>query len=204
MKCGCDEAGRGPVIGPMVIAVVCGNDDVFRALGVRDSKMLSPQRREVLFERIHEVSDSISHVIVKEEEIDRAVSKNGLNTLEAQVISGMIREGNEYVIDCPDINERRFTDLLVKMTGNVNIRAEHKADLKYPLVSAASIVAKVLRDREVARIREEIGDFGSGYPSDPRTVEFLRSYFKKNGRLPPHIRKSWKTVNSITGTLDSY
>jgi len=124
--------------------------------------------------------------------------------LEAQVISGMIREGNEYVIDCPDINEKRFTDLLVKMTGNVNIKAEHKADLKYPLVSAASIVAKVLRDREVARIREEIGDFGSGYPSDPRTVEFLRSYFKKNGRLPPHVRKSWKTVNSITGTLDSY
>jgi len=204
VKCGCDEAGRGPVIGPMVIAVVCGNDDVLRALGVRDSKTLSPQRREALFERIHEVSESISHVTVKEEEIDRAVSQNGLNMLEAQVISGMIREGNEYVIDCPDINEKRFTDLLVKMTGNINIRAEHKADLKYPLVSAASIVAKVLRDREIARIRVEIGDFGSGYPSDPRTVEFLRSYFKKNGRLPPHIRKSWKTVNSITGTLDSY
>ncbi|MGC8645197.1 MAG: ribonuclease HII [Thermoplasmata archaeon] len=204
MKCGCDEAGRGPVIGPMVIAVVCGDEERFLELGVRDSKMLSQQRREALFKRIYEVAESVEYRIVSEEEIDTAVSENKLNVLEAKIISQMIREGGDYVIDCPDVNEQRFAALLVSLTGNRNVKAEHKADVKYPLVSAASIVAKVLREREVAKIRDEIGDFGSGYPSDRRTIEFLKSYYRQFRHLPPHTRKSWKTVNSITTTLDFY
>ncbi|MEM3312980.1 MAG: ribonuclease HII [Thermoplasmatales archaeon] len=204
LRCGCDEAGRGPVIGPMVIAVVCGDDSLLHEIGVKDSKKLSQKRREYLFEQITKVSDSVDYTIVSEEEIDGAVIKNELNILEARIISRMIKNGMEYVIDCPDVDEVRFTELLISLTGNHKIRAEHKADEKYPTVSAASIVAKVIREREIGNIKAQLGDFGSGYPSDKRTIDFLRSYYEKYRSLPPHIRKSWKTINSITGTLNSY
>ncbi|MEM0127676.1 MAG: ribonuclease HII [Thermoplasmatales archaeon] len=204
VRCGCDEAGRGPVIGPMVIAVVCGDDSLLHKIGVKDSKKLSQKRREYLFGEITKVSDSVDYTIVSEEEIDRAVLRNELNVLEARIISRMIRQGMEYVIDCPDVNEVRFSELLINLSGNHKIRAEHKADEKYPTVSAASIVAKVIREREIDSIKAQLGDFGSGYPSDKRTVDFLRSYYEKYQSLPSHVRRSWKTINLITGTLDLY
>ncbi|MCL4334360.1 MAG: ribonuclease HII [Candidatus Thermoplasmatota archaeon] len=204
MLCGCDEAGRGPVIGPMVIAVVCGDPEKMRRIGVKDSKALSESRRESIYDLIMKDSELANYVIVTEEEIDESTFRGELNLLEARVISRMISRENEYVIDCPDVNEERFAKLIGVLSGNDKITAKHKADVNYPLVSAASIVAKVIREREISRIKEELGDFGSGYPSDQRTVVYLRDYFRKNRKLPPHVRRSWKTVNAITSSLDEY
>jgi len=204
MICGCDEAGRGPVIGPMVVAIVCGDSDSFKKIGVKDSKMLSESKREFLLEQIMNIARSVEYVIVREEEIDRATYKKQLNLLEAVTISSMIKQENEYIVDCPDVNEERFSRLLTELSGNKKIISRHKADIDFPLVSAASIVAKVLREREISKIKEELGDFGSGYPSDTRTVTFLRNYFMKNGRMPPHVRRSWKTIYSITSKLEDF
>lgn len=204
MLCGIDEAGRGPVIGPMVIAVVCGVSDAFKSLGVRDSKLLTEYRREKILPDIFRIATHYEFHIVNEREIDEAVSKNLLNDLEARHIASLMQIGNSYIVDCPDINEERFRQLLIRLSGIESIVAEHKADLNYPLVSAASIVAKVVREREIQKIKDEIGDFGSGYPSDPRTIEFIRNYFKEHGEMPPHTRKSWKTVRNIIESLDRY
>ncbi|MGC8574624.1 MAG: ribonuclease HII [Thermoplasmata archaeon] len=204
MLCGIDEAGRGPVIGPMVIAVVCGHNETFRNIGAKDSKLLTEGRRESILSNILETSEHHSFIIIGEEEIDEAVSKNLLNFLEAKHIASLMQKGNSYIVDCPDINEARFKKILSDISGIDDIIAEHKADINYPVVSAASILAKVTREREIEKIKKEIGDFGSGYPSDPRTINFLREYYRKNHVLPPHTRKSWKTVKNITGTLDWY
>jgi len=204
MLCGIDEAGRGPVIGPMVIAVVCGNNETFRSIGAKDSKLLTEGRRESILSNILKISDYHNFVVIGEEEIDEAVSKKRLNFLEAKHIASLMQKGNSYIVDCPDVNETRFKKILSDISGIDDIIAEHKADLIYPVVSAASILAKVMRESEIKNIREEIGDFGSGYPSDPRTINFLRDYYRKNRVLPPHTRKSWKTVKNITGTLDWY
>ncbi|MGC8562578.1 MAG: ribonuclease HII [Thermoplasmata archaeon] len=204
MLCGCDEAGRGPVIGPMVIAVVCGDSEKIKRIGVKDSKLLSEGAREVMFKEINEVAGYVEYVIVDESKIDEATFKNGLNLLEARTMATLIKPDNEYIIDCPDVNEERFSKLLTELSGNKNITSRHKADVFYPLVSAASIVAKVTREKEIAKIKSEIGDFGSGYPSDQRTIQFLKDYYRKYGRLPSHVRRSWKTVNAITSTLENY
>ncbi len=204
MNCGIDEAGRGPVIGPMVIAVVCGDPEKIRNIGVRDSKTLSEATRERMFDAIVKSADHVEFIVVREEEIDDSTFKNELNLLEAKVISRLIKPGNDYTIDCPDVNEERFSRLLTELTGNSGITSRHKADVNFPLVSAASIIAKVTREREISKIRREIGDFGSGYPSDERTISFLKDYFRKNRKLPPHVRKSWKTVNNITTDLFEY
>jgi ribonuclease HII len=204
MQCGCDEAGRGPVIGPMVIAIVCGDPDSIKRIGVKDSKVLSESTRESMYDLIKEAATSVDFVVVSESQIDESTFKNELNLLEAKEMSKMIRSDNEYVIDCPDVNEERFAKLMTQLSGNERITAKHKADVDYPLVSAASIIAKVTREREIMKIKEEIGEFGSGYPSDERTISYLKKYFRENKKLPPHVRRSWKTVNAITSTLDDY
>ena len=101
-------------------------------------------------------------------------------------------------VDAADVNESRFSEeILSHLSYRPKIISEHKADAKYPEVSAASIIAKVERDRRVEKIAEEIGDFGSGYPADPRTYEFLRRYYREHGDLPPHVRRSWKSAKKV-------
>jgi len=73
----------------------------------------------------------------------------------------------------------------------------HKADAKIPVVAAASIIAKETREMEIEKIKDEIGDFGSGYPSDKRTIKFLESFYADNGKWPKGTRKSWKTLERI-------
>jgi ribonuclease HII len=204
MLCGCDEAGRGPVIGPMVVAVVCGDQEIMRKIGVRDSKKLTQFRRENLNRLILEKAESVNVKIVSEKEIDDATKRNELNLLEAKVMASMFVKGNSYIVDCPDVNEARFAELLSRITGIDDIISRHKADVNFPMVSAASIVAKVRREEEINKIKEEIGEFGSGYPSDSRTIDFLRTYFSVNKKFPPHVRQSWKTLDRINSTLSDY
>lgn len=213
--CGVDEAGRGPVIGPLVIAGAAVSDDAeLREMGVRDSKVLSPGRREELDARIRKVA-RVHLEVITAEEIDTLRSAQSLNLIEAQVFAKVIRtlDVQTAYVDAADASEENFRREVASRAGpNVTVVAKHKADSLFPVVSAASIVAKVRRDAEVRKIAAEFGmDIGSGYPSDPTTVAFLEKWIKDHGNPPPHVRMSWKTIQRMvasarTGarTLDDY
>ncbi|NPA75364.1 MAG: ribonuclease HII [Euryarchaeota archaeon] len=212
MVCGVDEAGRGPVIGPMVVAGVCANEEFLREIGVRDSKRLTPGRRERLAELIKNEAERVVVRVVAPEEIDRMRESMTINELEVQVFSEVITELHAEVVyvDAADVNEERFAEKIkARVPFEVEIISRHKADDIYPAVSAASIIAKVERDRLIEKIASEIGDFGSGYPADPRTTEFLLQYYREHGAMPPHVRMSWKSVKKIIkrveqSTLDAF
>ncbi len=212
MSCGVDEAGRGPVIGPMVIAGVCADDDALRAMGVRDSKKLSPKRRERLAEEIRKIADAVVIRVVPPEEIDSMREVMTINELEVQIFAEVIGKLNttEVYVDAADVNESRFADAINSLLPEpIKIVSHHKADDEFPAVGAASIIAKVERDRIIEEITKELGDFGSGYPADPRTYEFLVDYYRRHGKMPPHVRMSWKSVKKIKAkaeqsSLDSF
>jgi ribonuclease HII len=204
---GVDEAGRGCVVGPLVVAGVSATRSGVRELkklGVKDSKKLSPKRRVALYPKILEVADSVRWVSIPPEEIDAVVLRGKklrkLNYLEAVYFARVIDLlGAERVtVDASDVIPRRFgSDIAKNMEGKCAVRSFHKADRDFPVVSAASIIAKVERDRQVEALREANGDFGSGYPSDPATRSFLSELLRKGDPLPPYVRKSWKTWESI-------
>ncbi len=207
---GIDEAGRGPVIGPMVVAGVLIRGKrlkILREAGVKDSKLLSRGRREELKDLILEVADAHVIRVVHPKRIDEAVSIRGLNKLEAEVMAEVIRELRPTlaIVDAPMVNTRKFASMIKALAGELNFRllARNKADKKYLHVAAASILAKVERDRIIDEIKEELGvDFGSGYPSDPKTREFIRKVLKGGKRLDV-IRWNWATVHRITFTSES-
>jgi ribonuclease HII len=204
MICGIDEAGRGPVIGPMVICgILIGKKDVerLRQLGVKDSKLLSPSRREMLDRLIKEVAQRYDFVRISPEEIDRERERRSLNDFEAEKFGYLISrlKPSEVYIDSVDPNPRKFMDRIFQYTEHrpKRIVVENFADRKYIPVAAASILAKVERDRLVDELRRRFGDFGSGYPSDPRTISFLREWKKVHGEFPNFVRKSWETLKNI-------
>ncbi len=208
---GIDEAGRGPVIGPMVIAGIAMRKHLIKELteiGVKDSKKMTPNKRKNLFPKILELADEYVIRIISPHEIDKAVNmkigrKYGLlNRMEAKIIAEIILELKPQVaiVDSPGVNEETFKKMVMESINKkleVNIISEHKADEKYPIVSAASIIAKVKRDEIIENLKKEYGDFGSGYPSDPKTREFLKKYYIKNKEFPDIVRKSWKTLEKI-------
>ncbi|MEM4262642.1 MAG: ribonuclease HII [Thermoplasmata archaeon] len=202
MICGIDEAGRGPIIGPLVI---CGlaveKDDLLRQLGVRDSKKLSKRRREELCPKIEKVASGIEIVEISASEIDALRQEMTMNQLEAKIFASIIHKLAPSVayVDAADVDAERFgQDILQELDFKVNIISQHKADETYPVVSAASILAKVRRDERVAEIEQAIGEpIGSGYASDPTTVAFIESWLERNGSLPPHVRKSWDTTSRL-------
>lgn len=79
----------------------------------------------------------------------------------------------------------------------IKLISEHHADRVYPVVSAASIIAKVTRDEAVAVLHQQYGDFGSGYITDPKTLDFLRQWRRTHESYPPIVRVSWKTIKEI-------
>ncbi|HIE23558.1 MAG TPA: ribonuclease HII [Candidatus Korarchaeota archaeon] len=198
LKAGIDEAGRGAVIGPMVIACIVlpsGRERELLDLGVRDSKLLTPKAREQMYNEICSKTSCVLVRKVQPAEIDLALSGKGLNHLEARIIAELIERAGASVVyvDAPQSNPRSFETLLRFLSSSrIKIIAEPFADKKYSLVSAASIVAKVVRDREIERIKGIYGDLGSGYPSDPKTREFLASLIAEK-EIPPIVRKSWQT-----------
>ncbi|MGQ4891970.1 MAG: ribonuclease HII [Candidatus Njordarchaeia archaeon] len=196
---GVDEAGRGPVVGPMVIA--CAGFEPLNVysligVGVADSKLLSRHVREKIFASIFNIANFIAVGVVDPSVIDSWVlNGKGLNRLEAKVIKGLLDlVPRDHVwkvfIDAPS-NVESFSRYLME-EGLVGFVAENKADVSRPVVSAASIVAKVIRDRLIDELKREIGvDFGSGYPGDPKTRRHLKFLLKKH---PSLVRHSWKTV----------
>lgn len=208
---GVEEAGRGPVIGPMVMAISvidAKEEPKLKELGVKDSKKLSPRRRYAIFEQLKSLLNIYNYVIIPPDEIDDALYKQGnnLNRLEADKTIELIQsiqqslKIDEIYIDCPSTNTKAYSSYLFKRL-NINpscIIAEHKADENYPIVSAASIIAKVIRDKQIQELHEQYEvDFGSGYTSDERTITFLRDWVIRKKELPTIARKSWSTAKSI-------
>lgn len=202
MICGVDEAGKGPVMGPMVVAgVSVKNAKLIENLGFKDSKLLSSQRRLELFNLIKQ-NYSYEIEVINVEKIDEYRMKNQLNLLNRKAFEKVISKLNPKVayVDAADVNEERFgREIKVNLTNpyDTDVISMHKADSMIPVVAAASIIAKQTRELEIKKLKKEIGDFGSGYPSDERTIKFLKSYFHDNSRWPPGTRKSWKTIKRI-------
>lgn len=206
--CGIDEAGRGPVIGPLVMcALMIDKKDEKKLLdiGVKDSKQLSPKQREEMFSKIKSAAAKIEVIILQPQEIDKAVEseETNLNWLEADHTIIMINNLKPDIayIDCPSNNITAYSNYLrTKLAVKTELHADHKADEKYPVVSAASIIAKVTRDAEIEKLKKKIGmDFGSGYPADPTTRKFLEDNWK---RYPEIFRKSWASYKAFAKKKD--
>ncbi|WP_405284695.1 ribonuclease HII [Methanobrevibacter sp.] len=196
---GIDEAGRGSVLGPLVIAGVLipeKMEKVLERMGVKDSKKLAPHRRTILSRKLKKMFD-YEIVVISAREIDemRADGIN-LNEIEKNAMESILLKikPEKAIVDAVDVKAERFQNNLCDDTG-LNVIAEHKADDKYIEVSAASIIAKAERDDQIAQINKEFiksGGIGSGYPSDPKTKDFLTNY--TYDEMPDFVRRSWATV----------
>ena len=198
--CGVDEAGKGSVLGPLVVAAVgVPSDDVFTNVVVKDSKMLSPAMREHLYSVIRK-RFRVATVRIDAHEIDEIRKGMTMNSCiaraHAQVI-GKLSPSKAFVDAC-DVNAFRYAEMVKShLDCTCEIISEHHADESFRVVSAASIVAKVVRDRAIVTLSKKYGTIGSGYSSDPLTIAFLSSYIDEYKKPPPIARKSWKTVSRL-------
>jgi ribonuclease HII len=206
-----DDAGRGPVIGPLVIAGVLVEEsklDLLKSLGVKDSKKLIPDARTRLAEEIPRIVDRYHIVELDAPSLDKVVNRapkfQRLNLLEAKKMAEVVEALRPDVVyvDSSDTDTERFrNNILDKLSYRPKVISEHHADDTYPVVSAASILAKVRRDARIDEIRRQYGDFGSGYAHDPQTIRFLGDYYRANKEFPPIVRRSWKTLRNIVRNL---
>ncbi len=203
---GIDEAGRGCVIGPLIVAGVTVNEEeqfFLEDIDVKDSKLLTPEERETLYVKIKSKCKCFVRKI-RPEEIDLLRDFTSLNKIEALKMCEIIEEAKpkKVYIDLPENSRENFIKFIrSNLNCDAEIIAEHKADRKYRVVSAASIIAKVTRDREIERLRKLYGDFGSGYPSDPKTINFLKDCYLKEKNFPPIVRRSWETIANLRKEL---
>ncbi|AEN05736.1 ribonuclease HII [Halolamina sp.] len=205
MLVGADEAGKGPALGPMVAGAVRA-DRADLPSGLDDSKKLSPARREELATALRAHPDiRVAVATVPPERIDDP--ETDMNSLgvaaQAEAVTAVAEPGDDLFADAADTDAERFgrrlRDTILDGDGSaLEVTAEHGADESYPVVSAASVVAKVERDRLMAEIDEEHGRaIGSGYPSDPTTRSFLEGYVAEYGELPACARASWATCEDV-------
>lgn len=205
---GIDEAGRGALIGPLVVAgVVISKEDEskLKRHGVKDSKMLKPKKREELAEVIEEVAKSVIVLRVQPCKIDTLRSEGiNLDRIEAIKMAEIIGmgEAEKIYVDSLTHNPKKFQNVLLEYLQNkeLNLVVENYADETYTVVSAASIIAKVERDKAVQEIKDKVNfDFGVGYPHDERTIQFVEKLIRENRgkELPPFIRQSWVTIQIL-------
>lgn len=204
---GVDEAGKGPVIGPMVVAAVRAEPARLPA-DVDDSKRLSTQRRTEIAAALRD-DDAVALTVVTVDPPAIDAPTSDMNTLtvqgHAQAVSGVVRPGDRVIADAGDTSESRFASRLTSSVADgvrdaITVAAAHGADETDPVVGAASVVAKVARDARIAAIDRAYPAYesvGSGYPSDPTTRAFLRAYVRDHGDVPPHARRSWATCADV-------
>ena len=188
-------------MGPMVVAaVMVENDRALKKLKVKDSKLLTRQKREELDLKIREIA-TVEVTIVTAAEIDEFMKSDTLNLLEVERFAHLIEQlrPDRAFVDAADVVEERFgRNILDRITCRPEMVCRHHADVLFPVVSAASIVAKVLRDRTMDEIQEAMGrPIGSGYAHDEVTIGFISDWLKEKGALPPHVRASWKTAKDL-------
>jgi ribonuclease HII len=202
---GVDEAGRGSVLGPLVIAgVSMKRKDLshLHRIGVRDSKLLTARARHKLFSHIIDLAE---HICVYEsdcDEVDKHVYSNMLNKLEAKAMATVIDNilAMRVYVDACDVNPLRYKECIECELGSIlrpRIFSLHHADGANTVVSAASIIAKVIRDEEIRKIRLQYNEIGSGYPSDKRTMEFIAKWVANHNSAPYFARKSWKPLRAL-------
>ncbi|MDD4253864.1 MAG: ribonuclease HII [Methanofollis sp.] len=201
MICGVDEAGKGAVLGPMVIGAVGCERETDLPAGVRDSKVLTPRKRERLYA---EITGSFPWGVVKipAAEIDRLRQEMTMNTLvargHADAVRTLIPTPLTAYVDACDVNEERYGSTVAALLGGAcTVVSRNHGDALFPVVSAASIVAKVTRDRAIEALHAEAGDIGSGYPSDQTTITYLKDYIAGHGMPPACARQSWETVTRL-------
>jgi len=216
---GIDDAGRGPVIGPMLLSGCILNKEIeeeFKELGVNDSKLLTKKKRERIVNTIKEKSIAFNSQIITPVEIDTGMGTGlNLNQVEALACGAIVNNltkdltkeqlsNLKIVIDCPSNNPEGWKKQLMEYVKDhgLAISCEHKADVNHVSVAAASIISKVTRDDKIKEIHELIGiDFGSGYPNDPKTKKFLREHV--NDFAEHHIfRETWATFQNAKQGLN--
>lgn len=203
---GIDEAGRGAMIGPLVIAGVTvpkGEERKLHEMGCRDSKTLSPKRREELAEKIEGMASVIVLRIQPCTIDDYRAAGTNLDRIEAmkmaQIIS-MIDGPNTTFVDALTANPKRFEQTIVSYMKDKkkSMVVKNYMDESVAVVSAASIIAKVERDRAIEEIKKRVGvDFGVGYPHDKRTVAYVEKMVREKRELPTFVRRSWVTTQDI-------
>lgn len=205
MMLGIDEAGRGPVLGPLVVGGYATEDDAWLVeLGVADSKKLTPAKRERL-ERLlkDDPRGTWALEVIPAEEIDQRMAHKTLNLVEVDAFRAIMAKlpATHVFADAADVDAQRFGHRLAE-GFDAEVTAEHKADDRHPVVAAASILAKVERDRQIQTLRRELEQklpyaLGSGYPSDDRTKRFLKAWYETFQDLPPGTRRGWATSKRI-------
>lgn len=200
MICGVDEAGKGSVLGPLVVAGIgVSAPERLDGLGVKDSKQLPPKERGRLYTEIRRRC-RVATVTISAQEIDAIRAEMTMNACVARAHAQVIAKLSPACayVDACDVNCFRYAEMIRgHLSSPCEIVSEHHADERFAVVSAASIVAKVVRDREIAKLAKTYGEIGSGYPSDPVTIRWLREYIGKHPRPPPIARRSWKTVGAL-------
>lgn len=200
MICGVDEAGKGSVLGPLVVAAVgVSSEDRLTDLGVRDSKQLAPKERERLYAKIRRRC-KVATVSIDAQEIDAIRTEMTMNACVARAHAQVITKlaPSRAIVDACDVNCFRYAEMVkAHLSPACEIISEHHADERFMVVSAASIVAKVVRDREITKLAKKYGEIGSGYPSDPVTIRWLTGYIWEHPLPPPIARRSWKTVENL-------
>ena len=206
MIAGIDEAGKGPVLGPMCVAGLLVDEnklDRLVKLGVKDSKKQMPKKREALSVEIKKLADRIFILEVSPGQIDGLRKVITMNEIMVSCYVKVLEElkPESAFVDAADVIAERFGEnIMKKYSGDLKITSEHNADENYPIVSAASILAKVRRDELVRNLERTVGkEIGSGYPADPKTIAFLESWVKEHGTLPDFARSSWETSKNILG-----
>lgn len=212
---GVDEAGRGSIIGPLVIAGISirkSKISKLRQIGVKDSKMLTPKARANLFNLIMDMADSFCINIINCAIVDNNVFLNRLNKLEAETMASVINsiQADKVYIDSCDVNPCRFKDcieshlLLLSSSSKPKLYSLHHADSLNIVVSAASIIAKIVRDKQIQEIRNTHHNIGSGYPSDWKTMLFIRGWVSKHKCAPHFARKSWSPLKKMLEEVTLY
>jgi ribonuclease HII len=205
---GADEAGKGPVVGSMFVAgLVIEEDRLFdlAAWGVKDSKQLTPARREVLARKISRIAADQYILEVGPQMIDELRTVMTMNEIMVRSFSQVLARlhADRAILDAADVDARRFADRVKAASKTeMEVIAEHKADQRHQVVSAASILAKVRRDASMRELEEKMNCIiGSGYPHDQITLNFLRDWVKENRDLPPCARHSWATAQRIKASF---
>jgi ribonuclease HII len=208
---GVDEAGRGPVIGSMFIGGFMVDEkylDDVEDLGVKDSKKLSDKKRESLAKKLRKKGKPFLKEITASE-IDELREVMTLNEIEIQGFTDVIErsDADKIIVDLPEPDGDRFIRKMKKELPakfeNRDFIAEHEADDNFPIVSAASIIAKSARENHIDQLKKKYGyDFKSGYPHDSPTIEFLEKYVEEKGGLPKETRESWSTAQRIRKEAD--
>ncbi len=206
-----------------VVTIQKGRENKLSRIGVRDSKLLSRKKRDYLYDEICSLAEDVQVYKISEDEINRAMAGGmSLNELEALNFARLIDSSKatpeRIFLDSPDIVSERFgirvslfSKLPLQVKGAkapvtlpntdrpdpIKVISEHKADIIYPVVSCASIIAKVTRDDELDRLRERLGiDIGSGYPSDKTTIDAIKANLH-NKEFGQYMRERWKTLKNI-------